>query len=93
MVTQIEVVNKVLSELGTGKLTLEDAVKRADALKPLKNKNKLKNWAGHFKKIGVVTKDETGTFVTAKVVVPTPVPTPEPTPVVAETIVEIPKTE
>jgi len=91
MATQIDVVNKVLSELGTGKLTLEDAVARAEALKPLKNKNKLKNWAGHFKKIGVVTKDETGTFVTAKVVAE-PTPTPVPTPVV-EPVAEAPKTE
>ena len=76
MVTQTDVINKVLSELGTEKLTLEDAVKRAETLKPLKNKNKLKNWANQFKKLGVVTKDETGTYVTTRVEEVTPVVEP-----------------
>lgn len=82
MVTKEEVVKKVLAELGTGKLTLADAVAKAEVLKPLKNKNKTMTWKYHFALHGVVTKDETGTFVFGRVVeVPVPVPAPAPAPV------------
>lgn len=66
MVTKKDVILKVLSELGTEKLTLDDAIKRADTLKPLKTKNVVGTWRYHFKRIGVVTKDETGTYVAPK---------------------------
>jgi len=83
MVTKKSVIEKILGEIGTEKLSLGDAIERAEAIKPLKNKDKLKNWEGHFKKIGVVTKDETGTFVSSKIV----------SAPVSEPIVETPKTE
>lgn len=66
MVTKKDVILKVLSELGTGRLTLDDAIKRADTLKPLKTKNVAGTWRYHFKRIGVVTNDETGTYVAPK---------------------------
>lgn len=79
MVTQVEVVGKILADLGTGKLTLADAVAKAEATKPLKNKNKIKNWENHFKSQGVVVDG----VVTAKVVAPV-VTEPVVTPVVAQ---------
>ena len=54
MVKQTEVVQQILAELGTGKMTVAEAVAKAEATKPLKNKNKLKNWENHFKTYGIV---------------------------------------
>ncbi len=67
MVTQVEIVDQVLATIGTVGLKIEDAVAKAESLKPLKNKNKAKNWANHFKNQGVVVDG----VVTQKVVVPT----------------------
>jgi hypothetical protein len=69
MVKQTEVVAQVLAGLGAGKITIADAVAKAEAIKPLKNKNKVKNWENHFKNIGTVVDG----FVSAKVVVAAPV--------------------
>jgi biotin synthase-related radical SAM superfamily protein len=69
MVKQTEVVEVVLKELGVEKLAIADAVAKAEAIKPLKNKNKVKNWENHFKTLGTVVDG----FVTAKVVA-TPAP-------------------
>ena len=54
MVTQVEIVDQVLATIGTVGIKVEDAVAKAEALKPLKNKNKAKNWENHFKVQGVV---------------------------------------
>lgn len=66
MVKQTEVVQQILAELGTGKMTVADAVAKAEAAKPLKNKNKLKNWENHFKTYGNVVEG----VVTQKVATP-----------------------
>lgn len=75
MVKQTEVVQQILAELGTGKMTVADAVAKAEATKPLKNKNKLKNWENHFKNLGtvvegVVTQKVTAVVATPEVVAP-----------------------
>jgi hypothetical protein len=54
MVTQLKVVEQVLATIGTVGITLADAVTAAEALKPMKNKNKTKNWENHFKANGNV---------------------------------------
>ena len=83
MVTQTQVVEQILAALGTGKMTVDEAVAKAEATKPLKNKNKLRNWANHFKTQGVVTEENGVKYVTAK-------PVAQVTPVVAP-VVEAPK--
>lgn len=78
MVTKKAAVEQVLTGLGTGKLTIDEAVAKADALKPLNNKNKTRAWKDQFAAYGTITKDETGTYVTARAVAtPTPVAVPE----------------
>jgi len=83
MVTQEEVVNQVLATIGTVGIKVEDAVAKAEALKPLKNKNKAKNWANHFKAQGVVVDD----VVTQKPTIA--VTTPVVAPVVVETLAPV----
>ncbi len=69
MVTKKDVVVQVLAGL-VGKVTLADAVAKAEAIKPLKNKNKAGTWKYHLVANGaVVTKDETGVYVAAPAVV------------------------
>lgn len=73
MLTKKDVCLQVLAGLGTEKLTLNDAVAKAEAIKPLKNKNKTGTWKYHFALHGTVREDETGVYVSANVAVPTPV--------------------
>jgi hypothetical protein len=69
MVTKKAVVEQVLATVGTGKITIDDAVTKAEVIKPLNNKNKTRAWKDQFAAYGTVTKDETGTYVAAKVAV------------------------
>jgi len=78
MVTKKEVIEQVLAGLGTGKLTVDEAVAKAEAIKPLNNKNKTRAWKDQFAAHGVVTKDEAGTYVSAKVVAAPATETPAP---------------
>ncbi len=71
MVTKADAVKKVLAELGTTKVTLADAVAKLDAVKALKNKNKVGTWKYHLVANGAgVVKGEDGVvMVSAPVVV------------------------
>jgi len=76
MVTKKETVEQVLATVGTEKMTMDAAIAAAEVIKPLNNKNKARAWKDQFVAHGTVTKDETGTYVTAKVVVTPVVETP-----------------
>lgn len=82
MVNQIEVTQQVLATIGTVGIKLADAVAKADVLKPMKNKNKIKNWENNFKTYGNVVE---GVVTQKVVVVPTVVTTPE---VVVPTVIK-----
>lgn len=71
MITKAEAVKQVLATIpASQKITLADAVVKANAIKALKNKNISGTWRFHFIANGaVVTKDETGIYVSAPVVV------------------------
>jgi hypothetical protein len=72
MITKKDVCEQVLATIPEGqKITLEDAVTKADSIKHLKNKNMKGTWKFHLALYGVVTKDETGTHVAPKPAVTT----------------------
>ena len=73
MVTKKAVVEQVLAELGTGKMTVDEAVAKAEVIKPLNNKNKARAWKDQFAAYATVAKDADGTYVSAKTVEVTPV--------------------
>lgn len=73
MVTKADVCKQVIAGLGTGKITLAEAVARAEAVKPLKNKNKTGTWKYHIVANGaVVTKGDDGVVMVAAPVAAVP---------------------
>ena len=88
MVNKADVCKQVLAGLGTATVTLADAVAKAEAIKPLKNKNKVGTWKYHLVANGaVVTKVNDVVMVAAPVVaaVAPVVATPVVAPVVTKT--------
>lgn len=64
MISKKNIVDQVLA---SGKLTLDEAVKRAMAVKEIKNKDAIRAWKNMFAQNGVITRDATGTYVSPKV--------------------------
>ena len=79
MISKKNIVDQVLAG---GKLLLNDAVTKAMTVKQIKNKDAVRAWKNMFAQNGTITRDETGTYVSPKVVVPA-VPVVEVTPAVA----------
>ena len=80
MISKKNIVDQVLAG---GKLTLDEAVKRAMAVKEIKNKDAIRAWKNMFAQNGVITRDATGTYVSPKVVEAPVIATVTPTAVVA----------
>lgn len=86
METKTSVVAKVLAGFAQGeKITLEEAIKRAEAVKATKGTNNVRTWRAEFKVQGVVTKENKVVYVAAKPNTPAPVVAPVVVP--AETVV------
>ena len=71
MITKKNIVDQVLA---SGRLTLDEAVKRAMAVKEIKNKDAIRAWKNMFAQNGVITRDETGTYVSPKMIEVTAAP-------------------
>ena len=48
--------------------TLDEAVKRAMAVKEIKNKDAIRAWKNMFAQNGIITRDATGTYVSPKII-------------------------
>lgn len=73
MVTKTDAVKTVLSQIESGKvLPLEEAIKRAEAIKPSKHNNPTVAWRMHFARFGLVQKTDVGYVVGNAVVATTP---------------------
>ena len=83
MVTKTDAVKTVLSQIESGKvLPLEEAIARAQVIKPSKHNNPTVAWRLHFARFGSVQKTDAG-YVVGNLVVATPAP--EAAPVVTPT--------
>lgn len=66
MITKSDVANQILAGIGTERMTLDNAVAKAQATKQIKNKDASRAWKNIFAKAGIIVRDETGTYVTPK---------------------------
>lgn len=93
MITKKAIVDQIL--LG-GKLNLDEAVKRAMAIKQIKNKDAVRAWKNMFAQNGVISREETGVYVSPKPVVEAPkvaeTPAAVPTPAVVVPVAAVEKT-